>query len=897
MSSLRRQLAAPAGAAARSGGGITYRISLPTLHGVRPFVLSETFVVPASDVAGHQRLRTFVGNVEGDNGAGQQVSLVLTPDELRADLQAGSGSTSLRRAAGGAGYVLRAERTEQTKMGPCGTVGNVSGALRPSDFETMPAPFSFGTQLRRLKYAILVTKEYYVTNGNTDAAVELAVVAAMNQMSGLFLRELSLSFELVKPTGGTRYYSAMTTATLLSSEPPAPGRLYESDLDGTGAIINARFGPSNFALGHCFHSEFAGTSYPGVICNAVYKANAWSVAGAATGFEGVLAHEMGHQLGSYHTFAGPCGANNERSRLEPGGGSTIMSYAFSCGEQSALDMTEAETQHFNLHSLNQMRNNLVWKNDCQTLTANANRPPTLNAGPDYTIPRNTPFTLTASGADPDGDALAYTWNQFDYSPTNIGALGSIPGAGGTAAVDDPNSPLFRARAPHPTPSRTFPDLRYVLADANRPNDRVGEALPNVGRDIHFVVTARDQRPAGGTFTTDNVTLTVAPNTGPFALTSQNTPANTTAWVGGQPVTITWSVNGTNQAPINVSQVRISLSTDGGQTFGTVLAAAVPNSGTASITVPNVTTSQARVRVEAVGNIFFDINDADFAITPGTSGPSEQSVATLLRDCGFSGAAVTLPVGDFTLSQLQARGILNDDVSSLGVSSGFEVVLFDGDNFQGESLTVVGNEACLLERDFNDRTSSVRVRPVSTATLYEHCGFGGYAVVLPAAGTYSLTQLQALGFRNDDISSLRVSSGVEVVLYADDNLGGASLSAGADNSCLIGAGFNDRVSSVLVRNAANARASAPAPTVAELVASLRAPLSLNVYPNPVADELLLGASQSLSGTQLQVLDAQGRTLRKGPGAAGRLDVSALPAGVYTLRVLREGQPPVTTRFVK
>lgn len=281
----------------------------------------------------------------------------------------------------------------------------------------------------------------------------------------------------------------------------------------------------------------------------------------------------------------------------------------------------------------------------------------------------------------------------------------------------------------------------------------------------------------------------------------------------------------------------------------------------------------------------------------TPPPSGAGVATLLRDCSFTGAAVTLPVGNFTLSQLQARGIFNNDVSSLGVTSGFEVILFDGDNFQGESLTVVGNEACLIERNFNDRASSVRVRPVSATTLYEDCGFGGYAVALPTVGTYSLSQLLALGFRNDDISALRVSSGVEVVLYSDDNLGGASLVVGADNGCLIGAGFNDRVSSVLVRNAANARANAPAPTVAELVASLSAPLSLNVYPNPVAGELLLGATQSLSGSQVEVLDAQGRTRLTGAGAAGRLDVSGLPAGVYTLRVLREGQPPVTTRFVK
>ena len=292
---------------------------------------------------------------------------------------------------------------------------------------------------------------------------------------------------------------------------------------------------------------------------------------------------------------------------------------------------------------------------------------------------------------------------------------------------------------------------------------------------------------------------------------------------------------------------------------------------------------------------FTITGTIPAITPGPSGPSGPSVATLLRDCGFAGTAVTLPVGDYPLSQLQARGLLNDDISSLGVSSGFEVVLFDGDNFEGESITVTGNEPCLIERSFNDRTSSVRVRLVSAATLYQHCGFGGYAVGLPAAGTYSMAQLLALGFRNDDVSALRVSSGFEAVLYSDDNLGGASLSVSADNSCLISTGWNDRTSSVVVRNVANARASAP--SVAELVASLRAPLAVSVYPNPVTTELTIGATQSLRGSRFEVLDTQGRTRLTGAGAAGRIDVSGLPAGVYTLRVLRAGQPPVTTRFVK
>ena len=648
LAGLQRQLTAPTGANARPGVLVSYRISLPTLRGVQSFVLSETFVVPASDVAAHQRLRTFVGYEANDPA--HRVALVLTPNELRADLLAGNESASLRPAADGAGYLLRAE---QATTGPCGTLGGMSGALRPNDFATLPAPFSFGTQLRRVKQAILVTKEYYVTNGNTDAAVELAVVAAMNQMSGLFLRELSLSFELVKPTGGTRYFSAVTTPTLPGADPTAtPNRLRDGNTEDVRDIMNARFALTTFDLGHCFSDNGGGGTFVGIVCNNEMKTRAWSGVGTS-GFQWVLAHEIGHQLGSYHMFAGPCGSNIDNCRLEPGGGATIMGYTYVCGDQSLQDVTETEQDHFNLHSLNQIRNNLV-ANTCLVVTANANRPPTLNAGPDYTIPRNTPFTLTATGADPDGNALAYTWNQFDYSPANIGALGSIAGAGGRTAVDDPSAPLFRPRAPRSTPSRTFPDLRYVLANANRPADRIGEALPNVGRDIHFVVTARDQRPAGGTITTDNVTLTVAPNTGPFALTSQNTPATTTAWVAGRPATLTWSVNGTNQAPISVSQVRISLSTDGGLTFPTVLAATAPNSGTATVTVPALTaaTTRARVRVEAVGNVFFDINDADFAISrnplPVTAG---QAAAPSLEMAAYP---TPTPAGTTLQLRLQAR---------------------------------------------------------------------------------------------------------------------------------------------------------------------------------------------------------------------------------------------------
>jgi len=87
--------------------------------------------------------------------------------------------------------------------------------------------------------------------------------------------------------------------------------------------------------------------------------------------------------------------------------------------------------------------------------------------------------------------------------------------------------------------------------------------------------------------------------------------------------VTWNVANSNLAPINCANVKISLSTDGGNTFPMILAASVPNNGSAQVMIPNnanVATAQGRIKVEAVGNIFFDISDANLTITSSNNSP-------------------------------------------------------------------------------------------------------------------------------------------------------------------------------------------------------------------------------------------------------------------------------------
>jgi beta-glucanase (GH16 family) len=89
-----------------------------------------------------------------------------------------------------------------------------------------------------------------------------------------------------------------------------------------------------------------------------------------------------------------------------------------------------------------------------------------------------------------------------------------------------------------------------------------------------------------------------------------------------------------------------------------------------------------------------------------------------------------------------------------------------------------------------------------ATLYQHCGYGGYAVNLDE-GSYTSSQLKALGMVDNDLSSIKVMDGYQVTLYQNDNFLGASLVKTADDDCLVDDDFNDTTSSVVVSKASSA----------------------------------------------------------------------------------------------
>ena len=245
---------------------------------------------------------------------------------------------------------------------------------------------------------------------------------------------------------------------------------------------------------------------------------------------------------------------------------------------------------------------------CAVVTDTGNNPPTVDAGADYKIPARTPFALTANGSDPDGNPITYCWEEADLGPAPKDAR----------TPDDGQNPIFRSFPPTPNPTRIFPQLQYVLNNANNPPAThpcaeetvpcaTGEMLPTTSRELNFRVTARDHIFGGHGF--DAMKIDVIDSGAGFEVTSPNTAVS---FPGGSTQTVTWNIANSTIPEINTTHVNIALTTDGGNTY-VPLATNVPNDGSEPVVIPNVNSSTARIRVAAVGNIFFDISNENFTI--------------------------------------------------------------------------------------------------------------------------------------------------------------------------------------------------------------------------------------------------------------------------------------------
>ncbi|MFH1194700.1 MAG: zinc-dependent metalloprotease family protein [bacterium] len=455
-----------------------------------------------------------------------------------------------------------------------------------------------GENLRTYRLANATTGEYTQFHGGTVELGLSAVVTAINRVTGVYETELAIRMTLVA-NNNLLIYTDPATDPYTNTNP-------SSLLNENQTNITSVIGSANYDIGHVFSTGGGGLAQLLCVCKSTSKARGETGLPQPTGdpfYIDYVAHEMGHQFGANHPFngnAGSCagGNRNPTTAYEPGSGSTIMAYAGICGSQN-LQMNSDD--YFHVVSLQEIITYTTTGsgNGCPVTTATGNSAPTANAGTDgYVLPISTPFQLTGSGTDPNADPLTYCWEEWDLGPA-----GSPTAPSGDAAI-------FRSYDPTTSPTRIFPKLSNLL---NNTYNGMGEFLPTYARNLKFRLTVRDNQSAGGVHW-DQVNFTVTDAAGPFQVTSPNTAIS---WTGNTSQTITWNVANTSGAAVNCQHVNILLSTDGGNNFNTTILTNTANDGSETVTLPNLPTSQARIKVEAADNIFFDISNTNFTITDGT----------------------------------------------------------------------------------------------------------------------------------------------------------------------------------------------------------------------------------------------------------------------------------------
>lgn len=93
-------------------------------------------------------------------------------------------------------------------------------------------------------------------------------------------------------------------------------------------------------------------------------------------------------------------------------------------------------------------------------------------------------------------------------------------------------------------------------------------------------------------------------------------------------------------------------------------------------------------------------------TPNTAG------VVFYQNSNFEGtASQTLTKGNYTMAQLQAKGVLNDWASSVKIPNGWTVVIYEHGDFSGNSWTLNATNSWLgaLSPSANDKLSSVKIQ--------------------------------------------------------------------------------------------------------------------------------------------------------------------------------------------
>lgn len=602
--------------APKIGEGSPITINIPTLEGkIEKFTVSS-FPVMDETLANKYQLGSYVGI--GVDDPTKYIRFSVAPHDFQSMIIGAEGQYEFIEPA-------TSDKSYYSVHGKTNNSGHAFACSTKEDKEAVAnleklknsgaAAKSNNKTFHTLRLAMSVTGEYTAYFGGVAGALT-QINATLSRVNGVFEKEFNLHVNaidapnLIFTNAATDPYSDSSQMCkwnyeLMNTLHGGAYGVTDANFD-IGHLFGASGGGGNAGCIGCIGSNDISTTIDPDCNNSPSPSNykgsgftspANSVPMGDTFDIDYVAHEIGHQLGDNHTYSfnegtGVC--------VEPGSGSTIMGYAGITGNNT--DVQQHSDAYFHTVSIDQVQTNLAAVT-VDVETPITNNPPVVTAmNTTYTIPKSTAFVLTASATDPDGDAMTYCWEQVNSSLLADG-IGKAAGTGnGASAIGSTSSGAnFRSWAPTTSPTRYFPKLATVLGGAVK-NTTDFEAASTVARTTNFRVTVRDNKPGGQAQTAYATQTVVVGSAAAFTV-------NTTSLTPNVNSAIAWTVSGTTAAPYNVANVKIDYTEDAGATWN-VLAASVPNSGSANVFIPaSLAGKTIHLRVSAIGNVFYAVKQA------------------------------------------------------------------------------------------------------------------------------------------------------------------------------------------------------------------------------------------------------------------------------------------------
>lgn len=588
-------------------------ISLPTIEGkIEKFAVYSNPVMEKS-MADRYGLGSYVG--VGVDDPSKYLRFSTSPTEMQsmiikdgvfqfiepisADKKTYGVFYKTKRDAGEHGFECTTEERELTKdIKPLEENGkkklsNVGITSRPSS-----------TKYRTYRLALSVTGEYTQLAGGVPAAVT-RMNNTMTRVNGVFEKDFGIKL-IIQDLPAIIYTDAATDP-------------YTTNLNlQLQQTLTSIVGNANYDIGHVFNAAGGNGNAGciGCICTDpatsadTEKGSAFTQSTNPVGdtFDiDYVAHEMGHQLGGNHTYSHI--SEGSGVNVEPGGGTTIMGYAGITSDNVQMN----SDAYFHYSSIDQVLTNLEGKPSCGTSQdITTNTPPVISALSNYNIPKGTAYYLDATATDAQNDPLKYTWEQYD----SVDDFASISGDSGWGY--NPQGSIARSFFGTTSGRRYFPSLPWVM-NGMLTNKATWETVSYIPRTLHYAVTVRDENPVRPMLSSLENTVTVG-NDGPFKF---NGLTASTVLYNNAANTIQWEVANTNSAPYSVSNVKIDYTTDNGTTWAD-LVASTPNTGSYTAQMPGSLTGAIKLRISAIGNIFYAVSPA---VTVGTAPTSTTNAPT------------------------------------------------------------------------------------------------------------------------------------------------------------------------------------------------------------------------------------------------------------------------------